>query len=135
MHLHFYTGNYHLKSNFYWYRPLSNKWEKRIEEWCIRLHYYYCLMTRIQIINYSLWPSTQVSDMYSSQSEDLSRLLCKKNDVVVNDKEITAWLCDSKGCLEKDSGRPPVSTRKSPGNHCLAVFKKAKRHATFSSII
>jgi len=30
--------------------------------------------------------------------------------------------------MEKDSGRPPVSTRKSPGNHCSAVFKKAKRH-------
>ena len=42
-------------------------------------------MTDAHIINYSLGSLTQVSDMYSSQSEDLSRLLCKKNEVVVND--------------------------------------------------
>jgi len=46
----------------------------------------------------------------------------------VRRKVVNSSVETSKGCLEKDSGRPPVSIRKSPGNHCLAVFKKAKRH-------
>lgn len=95
-------------------------------------------MTRIQIINYSLWSTAQVSRCIVHRVktiEDLSRLLWKKNEEVVNDNGQRVIASYVKRKVVNSSvetlimhGLARVVWKKIPedhqypqGNHCLAV--------------